>query len=141
MSAEYGEGREADSLGPVTLRSVERASRARALARTLAVLTVAVALPLTYGGAASADVPEGWPPYDPEFMHTLLVLIGIPLLCILLITLAVYLPAIVRGDSIAPAGARAEDEWFGGRADAEKAIEARTPGQPLDETGGASGSW
>jgi hypothetical protein len=121
----------------VTIRSVERA-----LLRTLAVLTVAVALPLTYAGAASADVPEGWAPhYDPHFMHTLVVLIGIPILIIVLITLAVYLPPIVRGESVAPAGARAADEWFGGRADAEKAIEARRPGQPADETGGASGSW
>lgn len=125
-----------DSLGPVTLRSVERA-----LLRTLAVLIVAVALPLTFAGAASADVPDGWAPYDPRFMHTLVVLIGIPLLVIVLITLAVYLPAIVRGESVTPAGARAADEWFGGRADAEKAIEARKPGQAADETGGASGSW
>ena len=60
-------------------------------------------------------------------MHALLVLGGIPLLCIVLLALAVYLPSIVRGESVAPAGARADDEWFGGRRDAEKALEQRQP--------------
>ena len=110
--------------------------------RTLTVLAVAVALPVTYAGAARADVPEGWSDPDPvDFMHTLLVFVGIPLLVIVLVALAVYLPAIVRGESVTPAGARAEDEWFGGRADAEKALAAHTPAAPVDETGGASGSW
>ena len=60
-----------------------------------------------------------------DFMHTLLVLVGIPLLVILLLALAVYVPPIVRGESVAPAGARADDEWFGGaQGDAEKALEA-----------------
>jgi hypothetical protein len=113
-----------------------------ALLRTLTVLTVAVALPVTYAGAASADVPQGWSDPEPvDFMHTLLVFVGIPLLVIVLVALAVYLPSIVRGESIAPAGIRPDDEWFGGRADAELAIEARKVGVGADETGGASGSW
>jgi hypothetical protein len=111
------------------------------LPRLLAVLTVAVALPVTYAGAASANVPEGWtPPDDVSFMHALLVLGGIPLLVTVLLALAVYLPSVVRGESLAPAGARAGDEWFGGRRDAEKALEQRRP-DTTDETGGASGSW
>jgi hypothetical protein len=109
--------------------------------RTLAVIAVAVALPLTYAAAASADVPERWSdPDDVSFLHALLVLGGIPLACIVLLALATYLPSIVRGESVAPAGVRADDEWFGGRRDADKAIEARTSGAG-DETGGASGSW
>jgi hypothetical protein len=111
------------------------------LPRFLSVITVAVALPLTYAAAASADVPEGWSdPADVSFMHTLLVLVGIPLLCMVLLALAVYLPSIVRGESIAPAGVRADDEWFGGRRDADLALEQRK-GDKTDETGGASGSW
>jgi hypothetical protein len=107
----------------------------------VAVIAVALALPLTYAAAASADVPEGWSnPDDVSFMHALLVLGGIPLACIVLLALAVYLPSVVRGESLAPAGARAEDEWFGGRRDAEKALESRTSGS-TDDTGGASGSW
>jgi hypothetical protein len=109
--------------------------------RTVAVITVAVTLPLTYAGAASADVPEGWSdPEDVSFMHSLLVLGGIPLAVIVALALAVYLPSVVRGESIAPAGARPDDEWFGGRRDAEKALESRTSASS-DETGGASGSW
>ena len=124
-----------DSLDPVT-----RGSLARLLLRPLAVLTVAVALPLTYAGAASADVPEGWSnPPDVSFLHALLVLGGIPLLVIVLLALAVYLPSIVRGESVAPAGARAGDEWFGGRRDVDRAIAARQGG--ADDTGGASGTW
>jgi hypothetical protein len=97
----------------------------KALVRILAVVTVALALPLTYAGAASADVPEGWSnPDDVSFLHALLVLGGIPLLVIVLLALLVYVPSIVRGESVAPAGARSDDEWFGGRRDADKAIEA-----------------
>ena len=58
----------------------------------------------------------------------------------MLLALATYLPSIVRGESVAPAGVRADDEWFGGRRDADKAIEARKS-DAGDETGGASGSW
>ena len=125
----------------MTLRHVKRGHLKRAVPRTLAVIVVAVALPLTYAVAALADVPEGWSePEDVSFMHTLLVLVGIPLLCMVLIGLAVYLPSVVRGESVSPAGVRAEDEWFGGRRDADKALEARGAGSS-DETGGARGSW
>jgi hypothetical protein len=115
------------------------------LPRLLAVATVAVALSLTHAGAASADVPEGWSdPDDVDFMYALLVLVGIPLLCFVVLALAVYLPSVVRGESVAPAGARATDEWFGGRRDAQHsaqlALEQRTR-EATDETGGASGSW
>jgi hypothetical protein len=111
------------------------------LSRLLAVIAVALALPLSYAAAASADVPEGWSePDDVSLMHALMVLVGIPVLCTVLIALATYLPSIVRGESVAPAGMRADDEWFGGRRDAEKALESRTP-EAIHETGGASGSW
>ena len=76
-------------------------------------------------------------------MHTLLVLVLVPLGCIVLIALLLYVPAIARGESVAPAGARPDDQWFGGRGDAHEsahqAIEARQGAS--DETGGASGSW
>ncbi|MBF4767082.1 hypothetical protein ISU10_04805 [Nocardioides agariphilus] len=111
------------------------------LLRSAAVVAVALALPLTYAAAASADRPEGWDtPPDVSFTHTLLVLVLIPLACVVLLALAVYVPPIVRGESVAPAGVRADDQWFGGRADAELALEARKP-ETVDQTGGASGSW
>jgi hypothetical protein len=114
------------------------------LARSLAVVSIAVTLSLTYAAAASADVPEGWDtPDDPSFMHTLLVLVMIPLAVFVLLALLIYVPPIVRGESVAPAGARADDQWFGGRGDAhesaQKALETRR--EATDETGGASGSW
>lgn len=116
-------------------------SLVRSLVRPLAVITVAVALPLTYAAAASADVPEGWSdPDDVSFLHALLVLGGIPVLCIVVLALAVYLPSIVRGESLSPAGVRAEDAWFGGRRDPERALESRKP-DAGDDTGGSSGSW
>ena len=101
------------------------------------------ALPLTNAGAASADVPEGWSePDDVSFMHTLLVLVAIPLLCFVLLAMAVYVPSIVRGESVAPAGARADDEWFGGRRDATQSRRSSSARKlSADETGGASGSW
>jgi hypothetical protein len=72
------------------------------------------------------------------------VLVGIPLLCIVLVALAVYVPPVVRGESVAPAGVRADDQWFGGRRDAlessHRALEQRTEAS-ADQTGGASGSW
>ena len=117
--------------------------------RCLAVVAVAVALPLTYAAAASADVPEGWSDPEPVSpLHALLVFVGIPLLLAVLLALAVYLPSVVRGESLAPAGARAEDQWFGGRRDADKALSASPSGRPAagelgsaEETGGASGGW
>ena len=118
----------------------------KSLVRCLTVTTVAVALPLTYARAASADVPERWSdPDDVSLLHSLLVLGGIPLAVIVVLALAVYLPSVVRGESVAPAGARADDEWFGGRRDTTKALESGTkdtsPSGVTDETGGASGSW
>jgi len=114
----------------------------KSLVRCLAVITVAVALPLTYAGAARADVPENWSdPDDVSLLHALLVLGGIPLAVIVFLALAVYLPSIVRGESVAPAGARADDEWFGGRRDTTKALESGTKDTSSAETGGASGSW
>ena len=113
----------------------------KTLLRSLAVITVAVALPLTYAASASADVPENWSdPDDVSFLRALLVLGGIPVLVIVLLALAVYLPSIVRGESVAPAGARADDAWFGGRRDAERALESHKP-DAGDDTGGSSGSW
>jgi hypothetical protein len=114
----------------------------KSLVRCLAVITVAVALPLAYAGAASADVPENWSdPDDVSLLHALLVLGGIPLAVIVVLALAVYLPSVVRGESVAPAGARADDEWFGGRRDADKVLESGASDTGSTEVGGASGSW
>ena len=46
---------------------------------------------------------------------------------------AIYLPGVIRGESVAPAGARADDQWFGGRRDTRRARARRPP----TDTGGA----
>jgi hypothetical protein len=98
-------------------------------------------------GPASADIPVGWShPKPVPVLHDLLFLLGIPLLITLVIFAAIYLPGIVRGESVAPACARADDQWFGGRRDTAE-LEAAPTGSSADspgggrETGGASGSW
>ena len=99
---------------------------------------------------AVAEAPEGWSkhPENVDVLHALLVLGGIPLLLFLLITLAVYLPAMVRGERVAPGSQhRQESQWFGGprkgtaelgpgsdSSDERAAIEAR-------DSGGGSGRW
>lgn len=117
----------------------------RTLLRLVAVLvTLGV---LGVGGAASADVPVGWSDPKPvPVLQDLLVLLGIPVLLSLFIAAAVYLPSIVRGESVAPAGHRSEDQWFGGRdlPHDERARAELTAGsnQSTDPgTGGAGGSW
>ena len=44
----------------------------------------------------------------------MLLLVGIPLLLFLVITLAVYVPSLVRGESIAPGAPAVENQWLGG---------------------------
>ncbi|GAA1476244.1 hypothetical protein GCM10009623_06900 [Nocardioides aestuarii] len=107
------------------------------LIRRTALLLVAATVPVLVASPAGAEVPEGWSnPDDVSFLHLLLTVAGIPLVLAVLIALAVYLPALARGEKVAP-GATTQDEWFGGpnRQPAEiEAGEART-------TGGGSGSW
>lgn len=119
----------------------------RALRRAALIVGSATILILGYAGPAAADIPDGWsnPPPVPV-LRTVLVLIGIPLLITLLIFAFVYLPGIVRGESVAPAGARTDDQWFGGRRDTAELESANTSsstegGQAPHETGGAGGTW
>jgi hypothetical protein len=102
---------------------------------------------LACSGPASADIPDGWShPTPVPVLHDLLFLLGVPVLITLGILAAVYLPGIVRGESVAPAGAKADDQWFGGRRDTAE-LHAAPTGAESDasgggrETGGASGSW
>lgn len=119
----------------------------RALRRAALIVGSATILILGYAGPAAADIPDGWsnPPPVPV-LRTVLVLIGIPLLITLLIFAFVYLPGIVRGESVAPAGARTDDQWFGGRRDTAELESANTAsstegGHAPHETGGAGGTW
>jgi hypothetical protein len=86
------------------------------------------------------DVPEGWSdPKDVNMVHALLLLGGVPLLLIFLITIAVYLPSLVRGERIAPGQPPVENQWLGGPRTGT--AELKGPESEDADAGGASGRW
>ena len=89
---------------------------------------------------AHADVAEGWSdPADVNMLHALLLLGGVPLLLFVLIGLAVYVPALVRGEDVSVHGGGVESQWLGGPRSGAKELAAGDV-EP-SETGGARGSW
>jgi hypothetical protein len=117
-------------------------SKLEKIARRTALVAVAVATPLLVAAPAHADVPEGWSEPQPvDKLHALLVLAGIPLLLFVLITAAVYVPSLIRGERVAPGTPAFENQWFGGPRSGKHELESS--GEPADsgETGGASGRW
>ena len=129
----------ADILLFVTSRTLTRVRRS-------AVLTTAVGMSLLVAGPASAKVPEGWrsDPGPIPMQQVFLVLVVLPLLLIALITAAVYVPALVRGERVAPGAAPVEDQWFGGPRGGVRELEAggdRGEQPTQGETGGAGGRW
>lgn len=104
--------------------------------RTVLVLT-ATALVLLAATPAGAETPEGWSdPAEVGILPVLLVIGVIPLTIALLIALAVYVPALARGESVKP-GAETTDAWFGGPRTGPAELESRDAGR----TGGGSGDW
>ena len=86
------------------------------------------------------DVPVGWSePEDVNMFHALLLLVGVPLLLFILITVAVYLPSLVRGERIAPGQPPVENQWLGGPRTGT--AELKGPESEDVEAGGASGRW
>lgn len=104
----------------------------------------ASALPIVTAAAlvsapAQADVPEGWSnPEEVDMLGALLLLGGVPLLLFVLITLAVYLPAMVRGDRLTPDHKSPQAQWLGGPQPGGKELGGVS--EP-SETGGAGGRW
>ena len=100
---------------------------------------------MTTAGSALAfvvplDVPLGWSqPDDVNMVHALLLLVGVPLLLFILITVAVYLPSLVRGERIAPGQPPVENQWLGGPRTGT--AELKGPESEDAEAGGASGRW
>ncbi len=114
------------------------ALRAVTAVTSLGVLGSAV---LLAAPAHATGTPEGWS--DPEpvgSLHALTLLVGGPLLLFVLIALAVYLPALARGEKVTPGDP--ESEWFGGPRRGVHAADRVDP-QALEgkDTGGASGRW
>ena len=123
-------------------------STTQALRRASLVVGSATILLIGYAGPAAADIPDGWSnPNSVSVLTFVLLFVGIPLLITLGIVAGVYLPGIVRGESVAPAGVRPEDQWFGGRRDTAQLESAErretAPDQQEDDrdTGGAGGTW
>ena len=76
---------------------------------------MAAATLATLAAPAHADVPEGWS--DPDAvdpLQALLVLLGAPLLLFVLIIVAVYIPAMKRGERLLPDHGAGEPQWIGG---------------------------
>lgn len=116
--------------------------------RAALVVGSATVLVLAYTGPAAADIPIGWShPAPVPVLHDLLLFIGIPLLLTAGILAAIYLPGVIRGESVAPAGAHTDDQWFGGRratAELESASASNRDTADVEsarDTGGASGTW
>jgi hypothetical protein len=130
-------------MGTSILSTVTPSSHA--LRKSALVVGSATVLLLAYAAPASADVPDGWSDPKPvPVLHFLLLFVGIPLLITVGILAAIYLPGVVRGESVAPAGARTDDQWFGGRRDTAEleSASAHTDETEGDrDTGGAGGSW
>lgn len=92
---------------------------------------------------ARADVPEGWGGQTEhtslDALHALGVLLGAPLLLFVLIALAVYLPAMVRGEKLLPDHTVGKGQWIGGPR--QGVAELPAPDGEGSRAGGASGSW
>lgn len=122
----------------VSPSSSSRRSHARR-ARRATVLALAPVLALL-AAPSHADVPDGWAPVsDVDDLHALTLLLGGPLLLFVLIAVAVYLPAMVRGEKLLPDHTGGDPQWIGGPRQGV----AELPAADGDDsrTGGASGSW
>jgi len=122
-----------DTLSPVTTKLAH-------LARRTSVVLLSGGLLVAAAGPAGADVPVGWSdPAAVDPWHALLVLAGIPLLLFLLITAAVVLPGVIKGERFTPGGQATADQWFGGPSSGTAALPA--PDTEESQAGGASGRW
>jgi hypothetical protein len=100
------------------------------------VITAASAL----AAVVPLDVPVGWSnPSDVNVVEALLLLGGIPLLLFIAITLAVYAPAMARGERVAPGQPPVENQWLGGPRTGT--AELKGPESEDADAGGASGRW
>ena len=99
-----------------------------------------VAATTVIAAPAHADVPEGWTEVSQvDQLEALLLLAGVPLLLFVLIILAVYVPAMKRGEPLLPDHGEGEAQWIGGPRQGTKELPA--PDGEDSRAGGASGRW
>lgn len=130
---------------PVSLSASPRRTHARGVRRA-ALLASAPVLALL-AAPAHADVPAGWggetehSSLDP--LHALGLYVGAPFLLFALIVLAVYLPAMVRGEKLLPDHTGDQQlpagQWIGGPR--QGIAELPAPDSDDSRAGGASGKW
>lgn len=116
-------------------------SPASRLLRRLATLVVlASGAGLALAAPASADVPEGWSdPAGVDPFHAALVVVGIPVGLALIFAAIIYLPPLLRGESVAPGAPQIENQWLGGP---RKSVgELAAPDGEESQAGGASARW
>lgn len=113
----------------------------RRSAAILAAALVSGAASIALAAPAHAEVPVGWSEPEPvNMLHALLVLGGIPLALFVVIALAVYVPALVRGERVAPGAPLIENQWLGGpRGETTELAGPDDDGE--SESGGASARW
>ncbi|GAB3037242.1 hypothetical protein GCM10011376_31680 [Nocardioides flavus (ex Wang et al. 2016)] len=106
------------------------------------VLAGAPALALL-AAPAHADVPAGWGGQTEhqglEALDALALFVGAPLLLFVVIGLAVYIPAMIRGEKLLPDHSAGEAQWIGGPR--QGVAELPAPDGEDSRAGGASGSW
>ena len=136
-----------DSLFTVTTH-LSRPRSTRRGVRSLVLLSAPASALLA--SPALADVPEGWGDQTEhtslDALHALGLYLGAPVLLFVLIALAVYVPAMVRGEKLLPdhsgPGGRAalpEGQWIGGPR--QGVAELPAPDSDESRAGGASGKW
>jgi len=134
-----------DTLLPVTMHvSPSRSSRRTRVRRTGRASALAAGAVLALLAApAHADVPEGWGGQTEheqlDALHALALYVGAPVLLFLLIAVAVYLPAMVRGEKLLPDHSAGEPQWIGGPR--QGVAELPAPDGADSRAGGASGRW
>lgn len=134
-----------DTLLPVTTHvSPSRSPRSTRVRRTGRVSALAAGAVLALLAApAHADVPEGWGGQTEheqlDALHALALYVGAPVLLFLLIVVAVYLPAMVRGEKLLPDHSAGEPQWIGGPR--QGVAELPAPDGEGSRAGGASGRW
>lgn len=134
-----------DTLLPVTTHvSPSRSSRSTRVRRTGRATALAAGAVLSLLAApAHADVPEGWGGQTEhsslDVLGALGLFLGAPLLLFALIALAVYLPAMVRGEKLLPDHSAGEAQWIGGPR--QGVAELPAPDGDDSRAGGASGRW
>lgn len=114
----------------------------RRLARAATLCTGAAFLlgGILAASPAQAEVPEGWSnPDEVSTLYVVLVFGGIPLALTLLITLAVHIPALVRGEKLSTGSGTVESQWFGGPSTGTAELAAPDDGE--SQAGGASARW